>query len=230
MRGVRRAPRIHDSAMAHRPASTCEAEPNHFSDGGRRALTPAGQSITKGSDTRFAAGGMPAMPARSCGARPHPRRGWRQAMASWPSRNPARPGPPGCGGESTHPWREPPGLPRCDSSLRKAPPHHSRGTGTQCRANQPFNANPPSRSPNTNRSWEETSTGPPAILAYELKLSFNSKPPQYEQVDQEWLRDAELAFLERVPAGYFRTQLDVSDFRLSENPFGQSGISPGSTE
>jgi hypothetical protein len=46
-------------------------------------------------------------------------------------------------------------------------------------------------------------------------------------LDDEWLREAELAFLESVPAGHFRTQIEVNDFRMVDTTITPNAISSG---
>jgi hypothetical protein len=73
--------------------------------------------------------------------------------------------------------------------------------------------------------------GPAVISASEQAILFaSSSEPNQQSLDQDWLRDAELAFLERVPAGYFRTQIEVKDFRITDKPFARRAAAAGATE
>jgi hypothetical protein len=64
------------------------------------------------------------------------------------------------------------------------------------------------------------------ISGWKQTFAFHSSTqPIPQDLDDDWMRDAELAFLEFVPAGRFRTQLEIRDFRITDAPFVQSEAS-----
>jgi len=70
-----------------------------------------------------------------------------------------------------------------------------------------------------------------AILASEQRLTFpSSRNRDRVNLDDEWLREAELAFLEWVPKGYFRTQIEVNDFRTVDTTITPNAMSSGGAE
>jgi hypothetical protein len=68
--------------------------------------------------------------------------------------------------------------------------------------------------------------GPTLMSASKRAFAFNSSThPIPQDLDDDWMRDAELAFLEWVPAGRFRTGIEINDFRMTDAPFVQREVS-----
>ena len=67
--------------------------------------------------------------------------------------------------------------------------------------------------------------GGPRVHGLDQRLHFPS-PVSHPGVvlDDEWLRDAELAFLGWVPAGRFRTPIEINNFRMVDTTFSTGGI------
>jgi hypothetical protein len=73
--------------------------------------------------------------------------------------------------------------------------------------------------------------GTTILRAWRTTLAFHSsKHGAPLDIDEEWLSGAELAVLEWVPAGNFQTQVEISDFRISDAPFIQRETSSGATQ
>jgi hypothetical protein len=69
------------------------------------------------------------------------------------------------------------------------------------------------------------------IYASEQRLTFPSSAHRDRvNLDDEWLREAELAFLESVPAGHFRTRIEVNDFRMVDTTITPNAISSGAAQ
>jgi hypothetical protein len=69
------------------------------------------------------------------------------------------------------------------------------------------------------------------IHASEQRLTFPSSANRDRvNLDDEWLREAELAFLESVPAGHFRTRIEVNDFRMVDTTITPNAISSGAAQ